>query len=164
MQSTSGPVTTVDSIDVTKVAEEFELDNEFTWVKDAKITGKSGAVHKFDLVVTSKKDENIKIAVLHGISSDLVNEIMKFNATASDCGVQLKVLVVSKDLDNTENNLTHMYNIVTIDQRQKHKPKSYIFGVEGIDKRLSGTMRKGSVYMISGEPVIIHIDLIFSFF
>lgn len=151
MQSTSGPVTTVDSIDVTKVAEEFELDNEFTWVKDAKITGKSGAVHKFDLVVTSKKDENIKIAVLHGISSDLVNEIMKFNATASDCGVQLKALVVSKDLDNTENNLTHMYNIVTIDQRQKHKPKSYIFGVEGIDKRLSGTMRKGSVYMISGE-------------
>ena len=64
----------VESINVQRVAEEFELDSEFTWAADAKITGKSGAVHKFDLVVTSKKDENVKVAVLKGISDDLVSD------------------------------------------------------------------------------------------
>jgi len=75
-------VMTGDSVDIARIAEEFELDNEFTWGSNVKLTGKSGAVHKFDLVVTSKKDENVKVAVLHGISDDLVSDIMKFNAIA----------------------------------------------------------------------------------
>ena len=120
-------VMTGDSVDIARIAEEFELDNEFTWGSNVKLTGKSGALHKFDLVVTSKKDENVRIAVLHSISEDLVSDIMKFNAIASDCGISLKALVVEKDLDDTEVNLTHMYNIVTIDQRRSLKPKSDIF-------------------------------------
>ncbi len=142
---------TVDSINVAKVAEEFELDSEFTWGSNVKITGKSGAVHKFDLVVTSKRDENIKVAVLHGISDDLVSDIMKFNAVAGDCGISLKALVVNKDLDDTEINLTHMYNIITIDQRQQTKSKSDVFGVKELDESLGGAMKRGNVYMISGK-------------
>lgn len=151
MQSDWSYVMTGDSIDVARIAEQFELDNEFTWGSNVKLTGKSGAVHKFDLVVTSKKDESKKVAVLHGISEDLVSDIMKFNAIASDCGISLKALVVNKDLDDTEINLTHMYNIVTIDQRQESKSKSDIFGVKELDESLGGAMRKGNVYMISGK-------------
>lgn len=141
----------VESINVQRVAEEFELDSEFTWAANAKLTGKSGAVHKFDLVVTSKKDENVKVAVLKGMSDDLVSDIMKFNAIAGDCGISLKALVVDKDLDQTESNLVHMYNIVTIDQRSSARPKSEIFGVKELDEALGGAMRKGFVYMISGK-------------
>ncbi len=141
----------VESINVQRVAEEFELDNEFTWAANAKLTGKSGAIHKFDLVVTSKKDENKKVAVLNGISDDLVSDIMKFNAIASDCGISLKALVVNKDLDQTETNLVHMYNIVTIDQRTESRPKSDVFGVKELDESLGGAMRRGNVYMISGK-------------
>ena len=141
----------VESINVQRVAEEFELDNEFTWAADAKLTGKSGAVHKFDLVVTSKKDENVKVAVLKGISDDLVSDIMKFNAIAGDCGISLKALVVEKDLDQTETNLVHMYNIVTIDQRSKTKSRSSVFGVKELDESLGGAMRRGNVYMLSGK-------------
>lgn len=144
-------VMTGDSVDIARIAEEFALDNEFTWGSNVKITGKSGAVHKFDLVVTSKKDENVKVAVLHGISEDLVSDIMKFNAIASDCGISLKALVIEKDLDDTEVNLTHMYNIVTIDQRQSLKPKSDIFGVKELDESLGGAMKRGNVYMVSGK-------------
>jgi circadian clock protein KaiC len=140
-----------DSINVERVAEQFELDSEFTWGSNVKLTGKSGAVHKFDLVVTSKKDENVKVAVLHGISDDLVSDIMKFNAISSDCGISLKALVIDKDLDDTEINLTHMYNIVTIDQRQNIKTKSDMFGVKEFDESLGGAMRKGNVYMVSGK-------------
>ncbi len=140
-----------DSINVDRVAEQFELDKEFTWGSNVKLTGKSGAVHKFDLVVTSKKDENVKVAVLHGISDDLVSDIMKFNAISSDCGISLKALVIDKDLDDTEINLTHMYNIVTIDQRQGIRTKSDIFGVKEFDESLGGAMRKGNVYMVSGK-------------
>ena len=142
---------TGDSIDIARIAEEFELDNEFTWGSNVKLTGKSGAVHKFDLVVTSKKDENVKVAVLRGISEDLVSDIMKFNAIASDCGISLKALVIDKDLDDTEINLTHMYNIITIDQRQEIKSKSDVFGVKELDESLGGAMKKGNVYMISGK-------------
>jgi circadian clock protein KaiC len=142
---------TGDSIDIARIAEEFELDNEFTWGSNVKLTGKSGAVHKFDLVVTSKKDENVKVAVLRGISEDLVSDIMKFNAIASDCGISLKALVIDKDLDDTEINLTHMYNIVTIDRRQEIRSKSDVFGVKELDDSLGGAMKKGNVYMISGK-------------
>ncbi|MCL6002803.1 MAG: hypothetical protein M1556_04065 [Candidatus Thermoplasmatota archaeon] len=141
----------VDSINVARVAEEFELDSEFTWGSNVKITGKSGAIHKFDLVVTSKKDENVKVAVLHGISEDLVSDIMKFNAIAGDCGISLKALVINKDLDDTELNLTHMYNIITIDQRQESKPKTAVFGVKELDESLGGAMKRGNVYMVSGK-------------
>jgi circadian clock protein KaiC len=144
-------VMTGDSFDVARIAEEFELDSEFTWVSNVKLTGKSGAVHKFDLVVTSKKDENVKVAVLRGISEDLVSDIMKFNAIASDCGISLKALVIDKDLDDTEINLTHMYNIITIDKRQEIKSKSDVFGVKELDDSLGGAMKKGNVYMVSGK-------------
>jgi len=142
-----------DSTEIARVAEEFKLDKEFTWANDIKVTGKSGAVHKFDLVVTSKNDENIKIAVLRGMSNDLVDDIMKFNAVAADCSIQLKALVTDKDLDNTETNLTHMYNIVTItiDKRQKPNLKSEIFGIRQLDDALAGAMKKGNLYMISGK-------------
>jgi circadian clock protein KaiC len=142
---------TGESINVARVAEEFELDNEFTWGSDVKITGRSGAVHKFDLVVTSKKDESIKIAVLNGISDDLVSDIMKFNAISSDCGISLKALVVSKDLDDTEINLTQMYSIITIDQRKGRRVKSDVFGVKDLDESLGGAMKRGNVYMVSGK-------------
>ncbi|MGC8645580.1 MAG: RAD55 family ATPase [Thermoplasmata archaeon] len=142
---------TVDPIEIQRVAEEFSLDKDYTWVTDAKIKGKSGIVHKFDLVVSSKQDENVKIAVLNGVSDDLVNDIMKFNATANDCGIQLKALVVDKELGEAENNLARIYNIVTINKKEKKKRKNDIFGVKELDDAIGGAMQRGNIYLIAGK-------------
>jgi len=143
---------TVDPIEIEKVAEEFNLNNDYTYEKDVKIKGKSGLVHKFDLVVTSKKDDSIKIAVLRGMSDDLADDIMKFNAVATDCGIQLKALVVDKDLGEVETNLAQMYNIITIDKRSQQKSnKPELFGIRQLDDSVATAMKKGNVYMIAGK-------------
>lgn len=141
----------IDPIEVEKVAEQFNLDKDYTWITDARLKGKSGVVHRFDLVVQSKQDENVKIAVLNGASDDLVDDLMKFNAVANDCGIQLKALLVDKDLGEAENNLAHIYNIVTIDKRKSKSMRQGIFGVKEIDSALGGAMQKGNIYLIAGK-------------
>lgn len=138
-------------IDVSSIISTFSLNDKYVLENDVVITGKSGAKHRFDLIVRSKDMEDVKIAVLNDISDDLVNDIMKFNAMASDVGIQLKVLAYNRDLDDTELNLTKMYNIVAIDQRKGAKQIPRVFGIKKLDNALNGLMRKGYVYMISGK-------------
>jgi len=137
--------------DIVTIAEEFEMDNEFTWASDVKLTGKSGTIHEFDLVVTSKRDKNVKVAVLKSISDDLARDIVKFNEIASDCGISLKALVTNKDIGPNVANLLHTYNIITINQRSESIPKSDLFGVKELDESLGGAMKRGNVYMVSGK-------------
>ncbi|MEM3362988.1 MAG: ATPase domain-containing protein [Thermoplasmatales archaeon] len=126
-----------ESQDVSIIAKEFNLNSDFTWVNEPVIVGKSGVTHKFDLIVTSKKDQNVKVAVLNGASQDLINDIMKFNEAVSDCGIQLKALLVDRDLDEKESKLVRDYNIVTVDKRKKESLKSDV-----LDKKDSDYIKK----------------------
>lgn len=145
---------TLDNLNASQVAEEFKLDNEFTWTNEPTLTGKSGAVHKFDLVVSSKNDKNVRIAVLGSISDDLVNDITKFNEAVSDCGIQLKALVVDKDLNDIESELAHKYNIAIIDKRRKNGLRS-----EVLDAKESGYIQKvASAFQINPDAYEIKRD------
>ncbi|MEM3363748.1 MAG: ATPase domain-containing protein [Thermoplasmatales archaeon] len=103
--------------DVSRVFREFGSDQRYSWNRNVKIKGKSGVIHTLDLVVSSKEDENFKIAALVGKSDDLAEDIKKFNLVAEDCGIKLKALVIDRDLEPTEAELTRMLNIVTVDKR-----------------------------------------------
>ncbi len=137
------------STDVSKIAQEFSLGDSFSFENDVKITGGSGVKHHFDLVVTSKEDEKVKVACLRGTSHDLIDEIMRFNAMASDCSISLKALLVARNLDEVESNLAQTYNISVLGPGEGIEAES-LFGIDSLDTPLRGIMRKGNVYMLSG--------------
>ena len=139
------------SIEVTKVAGALGLSGKFGWGANARLTGKSGAVHTFDLVITPAEGGSAKAAVLRSVSEDMVTSIMLFNSAANDCGISRKVLAVDRDLDHPEANLARMYDIVIVDQRQHPERMHDIFGVGGLDEALGSSIRKGNIYMISGK-------------
>lgn len=138
-----------DQMDVYKVAQEFSLGDDFTIENNVLIRGKSGLQHKFDLILTSSKDEDTKIAVLQKLSEDTVTDIMEFNAIARDCGFQLKAISIDRNLNKLELNLAKACNISIISP--DNGKKSYnIFGLKNLDENFGKLMRKGSIYMVSG--------------
>ncbi len=139
------------STDVKRVAEASGLVAGFGWSTNVKMTGKSGAEHVFDLVLWPDGDESAKVAVLRGVSDDLVGDIMLFNARAADCGIKRKALSVERGLEATETNMARAYGIAVVDQRQPFRRESDIFGVKELDESLRGAMKKGNVYMVSGK-------------
>ena len=138
-------------MDVYKVAQEFSLGDDFTYGVNVKLRGRSGIEHKFDLVLTSKEDERNKIAVLQGISDDLITDIMEFNAIARDCGIQLKAIATDRELSKSEMNLAKVCNISVV-KKNYEKQTNSILGVKKFDDNVGGLIKKGSVYMISGGP------------
>jgi len=104
--------------EISLISKEFNLSGELSWDKNVKIEGRSGVTYTIDLVVMSKSDEKRRVAVIRSSSSDLVDDIMRFNAIAEDCGINLKAIIVNKELDKTEYNLAKMFNIVTIDDKK----------------------------------------------
>lgn len=137
------------SLDASRIAHEFSLGDGFSYGNDVIISGKSGIQHKFDLVLTSKDDESVKIAVLQGTSDDLVDEIMKFNSMTDDCGIQLKALLVERTLESVESSLVNTYNISVLGP-EPNKFEKPVFGIGRMDNSLRHLMKKGNVYMVSG--------------
>lgn len=138
-------------MDVYKVAQEFSLGDDFTYGINVKLRGRSGIEHKFDLVLTSKEDERNKIAVLQGISDDLITDIMEFNAIARDCGIQLKAIATDRELNKSEMNLAKVCNIAVVKKNYETQTNS-ILGVKKFDDDVGRLLKKGNVYMISGGP------------
>ncbi len=138
-------------VDLYKVAQEFSLGEDFTFGNNVVLTGKSGVQHKFDLILTSRDDERTRIAVLNGVSEDLVSDIMEFNAITRDCGLQLKAIYVERELTSVESKMTRVCNIAVV-MNERKRIRNTLFGVEDFDSRFGNLMRRGSVYMIYGAP------------
>ncbi|MCW6169366.1 MAG: hypothetical protein LVQ96_04605 [Thermoplasmatales archaeon] len=137
---------------VPKIAGAFSIKN-YEAKQNASLIGRSGVIHKFDLLLESRSDENVKVVVLIVKSHELVNDLMLFNSSAEDCGINLKALVVEREMDEIESNLAGIYHISIINPRldRQVEPKESLFGVKGFDRMLNGVMKKGNVYMISGK-------------
>lgn len=137
---------------VDKVTELFSI-KDFTTENDALVEGRSGAKHKFDLIVSSKQGKKAKLAVLNKLSQDTIKDVMMFNAFAEDCGIQLKVLSVDRELNDPEINLLNTYHISVIDNRSTEvvNLRPVIFGLTELDRMVNGSVKKGNVYMISGN-------------
>lgn len=119
---------------------------------NATYEGQSGIRHQFQMVIISKKNQNMRIAVLFVTSDNMTNDIMLFNSKTSDCGISLKAIVTNRDLNKIEENLVSMYKIRVLDTRRKEEPPpSGIFGIDSVDRRVGGSMKRGNVYMISGK-------------
>lgn len=140
-----------EQMDVYRVAQEFSLGDDFTFGNNVMLRGKSGLEHKFDLILTSREDARNRIAVLQGLSEDLVSDIMEFNAISRDCGIQLKAISIDRDLKQSELGLARACNISVI--KRDHGNVDYdIFGMKKLDANIGKLMKRGSVYMISGSP------------
>lgn len=137
---------------ISKVAELFSI-RDYTVGNDVAISGRSGAKHKFDLVLESKSGQRTRLAVLDGISENLIKDIMVFNAYAEDCGIEVKAISVDRDLEDPEIHLLNTYHISVIDKRSEKiiKLRPIIFGISGFDRIINGAMRRGNIYMVSGK-------------
>lgn len=137
---------------VPKIAGVFSI-KDYEAKQNASLTGGSGVVHKFDIILQSKTDENVKAVALIAKPRGLVNDLMLLNSSAEDCGINLKAVVVEKEMDETESNLANIYHISIINPKLDEAvvPKESLFGVKGLDHMINGVMKKGNVYMISGK-------------
>ena len=137
---------------VPKIAGVFSI-KDYEVKQNSSLTGGSGVVHKFDIILQSRTDENVKAVVLIAKPRGLVNDMMLLNSSAEDCGINLKAVVVEKEMDETESNLASIYHISIINPKLDEAVvlKESLFGVKGLDHMINGVMKKGNVYMISGK-------------
>jgi circadian clock protein KaiC len=137
---------------IAKVAEILS-EREYTAEKDVSVLGRSGAKHRFDLLVELKNGKGTRLAILSQLSEDIIRDISVFNAYAEDCGIELKILFADRELGDPELNLLQMYHISVINSRSNKivKLRPPMFGIHALDRKLEGTMTRGNVYMISGK-------------
>jgi hypothetical protein len=100
--------------DVVRIADKFSFREDYKAEYDPVVIGKSGIERKFDLILTSNRSEAKRIAVFNGIPENLVEDLAVFNEIAEDCGINLKVLLADRRLDDAELSLVQKYSIVTI--------------------------------------------------
>jgi circadian clock protein KaiC len=117
--------------------------------KNKEMNGQSGMVYTFDYIVISN---SILIAVKIADVSIQPNDIMIFNSQAMDTGITRKLLLTSTELSDYIKKMCSVYNIDIVDIHQEEQ-KTYErakFGVTTLDAKLSGGLRPGYVYMLSG--------------
>ncbi|MGE9811372.1 RAD55 family ATPase [Ferroplasma acidiphilum] len=115
------------------------------------VQGASGLSHKFDYIIASGED---KIAVKLADSDITTNDIMVFNSQATDAGIARKILISEIELGEYVKKMCNIYGIIISDPREITTPDAFRarFGIPILDAKLSGGLRPGYVYMISGKP------------
>jgi circadian clock protein KaiC len=139
---------------LSKIASiKFSLDiHEINPDADAKITGISGMEYTFDYVITSGSEV---IAVKAFTDTTSTNDIMIFNSRAMDAGITKKLLVSNAEIGNYILKICNVYGIEIVDIKDFEVAGTTIqrekFGITTLDAKLSGGLRPGYVYMISGN-------------
>ncbi|ARD84958.1 RecA-superfamily ATPase [Ferroplasma acidiphilum] len=115
------------------------------------VQGASGLSYKFDYIIASGED---KIAVKLANSDITTNDIMVFNSQATDAGIARKILISEIELGEYVKKMCNIYGIIISDPREIATPDAFRarFGIPILDAKLSGGLRPGYVYMISGKP------------
>jgi circadian clock protein KaiC len=137
---------------VENIAHKHSID-DFYLESNLALQGKSGATHRFDLVLNSRNGEKIRLAVLKEISEDFVKDVVTFNSYAEDCGIELKEVIVDRDLDKPEVELLSAFHITVTDSRSNRSvvTGSPVFGIPDLDRKLGPSITKGNIYMLSGK-------------
>lgn len=141
---------TVDLVQI--IARKHSL-NDFDIENDLTLLGKSGTSHKFDLVIRSKNGEKSRLVVLKNISDDFVKDVTVFNSYAEDCGIEIKEVIVDRDLDEKEIDLLSVFHISATDLRSNPAAAECCatFGIGELDRKLGYSITKGNIYMLSGK-------------
>ncbi len=133
------------------VSKTFSLDiHNIHFHKNYKVSGISGNEYNFSDIVTSDTDI-IAIKIAHEISS--INDLITFNSQCMDAQIDKKILISDKELNENEVNICHAFKIQLIDLKnyQNGYSKKSHFGIAELDSKLSGGLRPGYVYLVSGK-------------
>ena len=131
--------------------QKFQFDIHKVKVSEGmEVHGASGLSYKFDYIIASGKDI---IAVKLANSDITTNDIMVFNSQATDAGITKKILISEIELGEYVKKMCNIYSIIISDPREIATPDAFRarFGIPILDAKLSGGLRPGYVYMISGK-------------
>ncbi|HII83096.1 MAG TPA: hypothetical protein HA269_07505, partial [Ferroplasma sp.] len=134
-------------------SKQFEFDiHQIQVTPDKSVQGASGMEYKFDYIISSGND---MVAVKMGNAETSTNDIMLFNSQVMDAGINKKILITSSELGEYIKKMCNIYGIDIIDSRgidtgqiESSRAK---FGITILDAKLSGGLRPGYVYLISGN-------------
>ncbi len=132
------------------ISSKYSLEfNSLEISKNKEIKGQSGMDYIFDYVVTSN---SILIAVILADDNIQPNDIMIFNSQAMDAGITRKLLLSSVELSDYIKKMCGVYNIDIADlhYNDENTHERAKFGITTLDAKLSGGLRPGYVYMLSG--------------
>ncbi len=117
--------------------------------KDRKILAQSGLEYTFDLIIEAN---GILIAAKIYDQNTTTDGIMIFNSQAMDAGITKKLLIISTEIGDYLKKMCNVYGIDIIDAAQVDNTpvQRAKFGITTLDAKLSGGLRPGYVYMISG--------------
>lgn len=104
--------------------------------------------HMFDYIASG--DEKIAIKIIN--VSDAISEIMTFHSELEDCNINNGMVIVDRELNDNEVKILKAYNMKVTDYRNYlNFGDRYDFGIKDLDLALSGGLRPGFVYLISGK-------------
>ncbi len=109
--------------------------------------------YRFDYIASSGDSKYALLVPLKPIS---VRDIIKFNSAATDCRIFNKLFIRNVELNDHQIKLLTGFNIKVLElspySESSHISKRSMFGLSVLDSKLSGGLRSGYVYMISGKP------------
>ncbi len=134
-------------------SKQFEFDiHQIQVTPDKSVQGASGMEYKFDYIISSGND---MVAVKIGNAETSTNEIMLFNSQVMDVGLNKKILITDSELGDYIKKMCNIYGIDIIDSREidtkQIESSRAKFGITMLDAKLSGGLRPGYVYLISGN-------------
>ncbi|WP_287954334.1 ATPase domain-containing protein [Acidiplasma sp.] len=134
-------------------SKSFSLDTHALKVEaNYSITGMSGTEYHFDYIVFSG-GEKIAIKISSDVSS--INDIMLFNSQCIDSGINKKIMIANRELNENEKRMCQAFGIIIADIKNYENDELYSgrakFGIPELDAKLAGGLRPGYVYLISGK-------------
>gem|GEM_PF-1602606 len=136
--------------------QKFQFDPHQVKISQGMtVQGASGLSYKFDYIIASGNDI---IAIKLANMDITTNDIMIFNSQTTDAGITKKILISDNELGEYVKKMCTIYSIVISDSREVTGSDIYQpvyrakFGIPVLDSKLSGGLRPGYVYMVSGKP------------
>ena len=119
--------------------------------QNMKVSGQSGLDYIFDYII---KSSNMMIAAKIYRENTTTNDIMIFNSEAMDAGITKKLILSLTEITEYIKKMCNVYGIDILDIKQldETSQQRVKFGILTLDTKLSGGLRPGYVYMISGKP------------
>ena len=119
--------------------------------QNMKVSGQSGLDYIFDYII---KSSNMMIAAKIYRENTTTNDIMIFNSEAMDAGITKKLILSLTEITEYIKKMCNVYGIDILDIKQvdETSQQRVKFGIPTLDTKLSGGLRPGYVYLISGKP------------